>query len=253
MKIVRLRQPGGARHGILDGSTVHLTSSFPRSMADATGETVPLDAAELLAPTVPGKIMAVGRNYADHIAEMGYEVPDRPSLFMKPPNAVVATNGVVVLPPTHLSNHVEHEAELAVVMGRPARSIAPEDALSHVLGFTCADDVSARDLQRSDDSVVRGKGFDTFCPLGPCIETELDLVRGVAITCRVNGELRQDGHTSNLLFDVPHLISYLSQFTTLLPGDVVLTGSPGGSGPLAAGDQVEIEVPEIGTLRHSVQ
>lgn len=251
MKLVRVYQPEGPRYGILEDDVVHLTSGQSTSVEHRTGESLALSEAKLLVPTEPSKILGVGRNYADHIAEMGFDVPDRPSLFMKPPSALLAAGGDVVLP--EVSTRVEHEAELAVIIGRRARSIEPETAPSHILGYACADDVSARDLQQTDDSVIRGKGFDTFCPLGPWIETELDIRNGVGVRCTVNGEVRQNGNTRHLLFDVPYLVSYLSQFTTLLPGDVILTGSPGGTGSLRPGDQVEIEVDGVGTLRHGVR
>jgi 2-keto-4-pentenoate hydratase/2-oxohepta-3-ene-1,7-dioic acid hydratase in catechol pathway len=183
---------------------------------------------------------------------MGYAANQNPAIFMKPPETLIGPHGTVVLPPRSLSKQVEHEAELAVVIGRPARFVSEADALSYVFGYTCANDVSARDLQRVDTNSTRGKGFDTFCPVGPWIETELDLTPGVAVRCRVNGEPRQDGTTLDMISSVPFFISYLSQFTTLLPGDLLLTGSPGGSGSLEPGDRVEIEVGGVGVLHHRV-
>jgi 2-keto-4-pentenoate hydratase/2-oxohepta-3-ene-1,7-dioic acid hydratase in catechol pathway len=183
---------------------------------------------------------------------MGYVRSADPSVFFKPPTAVIGPGDAVMLPPSTLSRRVEHEAELGIVIGREGRFITEDDALNHVLGFTCADDISARDLQRSDPYPTRAKGFDTFCPIGPWLETDVSLTAGLRIQCRVNGVTRQDGSTSEMIRDVPFIISFVSQFTTLLPGDLLLTGSPGGSGPLVDGDVVEIEIDGIGVLRHFV-
>lgn len=254
MRIVRIERDGRTVMGILEGDDVRLVEDLPVPGQEPrwTGERVPFVGSRLLEPVVPSKVIGVGRNYVDHIIEMGYEMPVRPSLFMKPPTALLPPGGTVVLPPTEVSTDVEHEAELAIVIGRIARWVDEEHALDVILGYTCADDVSARDLQRSDDSVIRGKGYDTFCPLGPWIETEVDLAAGLPVRCTVNGELRQDGDTSSLLFGVPTLIAYLSSFMTLLPGDVILTGSPGGSGALRPGDEVRIDIGGIGELVHHV-
>ena len=252
MRFLRLSRHGSARYGLVRDQTVHLIDRAPFDGYDETGETVPLRAAELLTPVEPATIFCVGRNYLDHIAEMGYPVPTSPNLFLKPATTLVPTGGTVVLPPKSVSSEVEHEAELAVVVGAVTRNVSPEQALSHVFGYTVADDISARDLQRADGNNMRGKCFDTFCPLGPWVETDLDPTSGVAIRCRVNDELRQDGTTTDLVFGVPYLVSYLSAFATLLPGDLILTGSPGGCGPLNPGDQVEIEVAGIGRLVHDV-
>ena len=249
---MRLVGRHGPTWGVVVEDGVHLLAAQPWLPQVRTGVVVPLAEAVLLAPAAPSKILCVGRNYEAHRQEMGYAGAPTPSIFLKPPTAVVGPGEAVELPPTRLSGRVEHEAELAVVIGREARMVAPEQALDHVLGYTCADDVSARDVQRADPYPTRGKGFDTFCPLGPWIETDLDLTAGAVVRCRVNGTLRQEGSTLDMTLDVPGLISHLSQFTTLLPGDLVLTGSPGGSGPLSAGDLVEIEIGGVGLLRHGV-
>lgn len=253
MRTVRIRHAGQASHGVVREGTVALLDRAPFDGGVETGVQLPLSEVELLVPTSPSKILCVGRNYRGHIQEMGYEVPAEPALFMKPQGTLLAAGGTVVLPPPSLSEQVQHEAELAVVIGRRARDIAPHEVVDHVHGYTVADDVSARDLQRRDTSLIRGKGFDTFCPLGPWIETEVDPSAGLSIRCLVNGQLRQDGDTRELVFDVPFLISYLSRFTTLEPGDVVLTGSPAGTGDLGHGDEVEITIEGIGTLRHGVR
>jgi 2-keto-4-pentenoate hydratase/2-oxohepta-3-ene-1,7-dioic acid hydratase in catechol pathway len=253
MRIVRVDVSGETHWGVLRDEAVELLTAPPFEAIVPSGRTVPLTDVTLLAPTVPQKIICLGRNYGAHVTEMGYVTTELPSLFMKPPGAVIGPDDLVVLPPTWLSTHVEHEAELAIVIGRGGRFIEEADALDAVLGFTCADDVSARDLQKSDPHPTRGKGFDTFCPVGPWIETDVSLDDGLAIRCRVNGDLRQDGSTSQMIFKVPFLVSYISQYTTLVPGDLILTGSPGGTLPLRDGDVVEIEIEGVGLLRHGVR
>ena len=252
MKFARIMHDGRPIWAVVEDQVLRLVDTDPYQPYRLTGETIALAEAKLLAPVSPSKLMCLGKNYAAHRAEMGHDDTPVPSIFMKPPTTLLGPGGDVVLPPPWLSTHVEHEAELAVVIGRPARLVSEADALDYVLGYTCANDVSARDLQRSDPHPTRGKGFDTFCPIGPWIETELDLDAGVAVRCRVNGELRQDGSTDQMTFGVRFLVSYISQFATLLPGDVLLTGSPGGSGPLRPGDVVEIDIEGVGVLRHGV-
>ncbi len=200
---------------------------------------------------VPSKIVCIGRNYAAHAKEMGNEAPSEPLLFLKPPSALLDPGGRIVLP--EVSARVEHEAELGVVIIAPARAerAGREDALAYVFGYTCVGDITARDLQKKDGQWARAKGFDTFCPVGPWIETELD-PRALAVRCRVNGETRQDGVTSNMIFDVPTLLAYASRMMTLEPGDLIVTGTPEGVGPLVGGDRLEIEVGGVGVLRTSV-
>lgn len=253
MRIARVLVGEEQRYGEVVGDKVRLWTAAPWHQGRPTDERVAMSQASLLAPAQPSKIVGVGRNFRAHIEEMGYEVPSLPSAFLKPPSALLDPGGSVVLPPVSVSNHVEHEAELAVLIGREARRVPPERALEYVFGYTCANDVSARDLQRSQPTPTHGKGWDTFCPVGPWIETELDLRAGVQIECRVNGALRQQGHTSDMVFDVAAIISYVTSFMTLFPGDLLLTGSPGGSGPLADGDEVQISIEGIGTLHHGVR
>jgi 2-keto-4-pentenoate hydratase/2-oxohepta-3-ene-1,7-dioic acid hydratase in catechol pathway len=248
----RVDHAGRTWWGIVGDTDVHLVEGDPCTTYRETGTTVGRETATFRVPTTPSKIFCLGKNYGAHRAEMGFVDVGTPSIFMKPATTLLDPGGSVVLPPPDLSSTVEHEAELAVVIGRPCRFVPERDALAHVLGFTCADDVSARDLQRGDPHPTRGKGFDTFCPVGPWIETDLDLDTGVPIRCSVNGEVRQTGTTSDMTYSVPFLVSFLSQFSTLLPGDLLLTGSPGGTGPLRAGDRVEIEVGGVGVLRHGV-
>jgi 2-keto-4-pentenoate hydratase/2-oxohepta-3-ene-1,7-dioic acid hydratase in catechol pathway len=255
VRIVRVDHGyGHGRYGLLDDdhSTVRLLTGHPFAELDLTGETTTLAESRPLVPVTPSKVLAVGRNYAQHATEMGLPLGEQPSVFLKPPQSLLAHGHDVVLPPRDLSGHVEHEAELAVVIGRAARNVKAADAFDHILGFTCADDVSARDLQRGDPQLTRGKGFDTFCPLGLAIDTDVSADRDYEITCSVNGVQRQRASTAELIFPIPFLIEWLSAWTTLVPGDVVLTGSPAGTGPLQPGDQVEIAVTGVASLHHGV-
>ncbi len=203
----------------------------------------------LLAPVQPSKIICIGRNYVDHAKEHGVEVPEIPMLFLKPPSALIGHRDSIVLPPQ--SSKVEHEAELGVVIAKPGRWIQPEQAADYIFGYTIANDVTARDLQRKDGQWTRGKGFDTFCPVGPWIETDLDPY-DVLITCRVNEEIRQMASTRDMVFSIQQLIAYISSVMTLQPGDLVLTGTPAGVGPLEPGNQVAIHIEGIGDLINSV-
>ena len=214
-----------------------------------SGQAAPLDSVTLLAPVIPTKIYCVGRNYADHAKELGNEVPAEPLIFIKPPTTVIGPGDAIRLP--SLSSNIQHEAELAVVIGRLTRRVAIENALDSVFGYLCANDVTARDLQRGDGQWTRGKWFDTFCPLGPWIETDVDASAGLGVRCTVNGETRQDGTTADFLFNIAELIAYCAAFSTLLPGDVLLTGTPAGVGPLVAGDRVTVEIDGIGSLTNT--
>jgi len=204
---------------------------------------------KLLAPLTPSKIIGVGCNYVDHAREQGAEIPEYPILFMKPVSALIGPLAEILLPPQ--SRQVEHEAELAVVIGRQGRWISVANAEKYIFGYTIANDVTARDLQSRDGQWTRAKGFDTFCPLGPWIENELDLSDRL-ITCRVNEDLRQMTSTREMTFPIPQLISYISSIMTLLPGDVILTGTPAGVGPLHPGDKIEISIEGLGTLKNTV-
>ena len=216
-----------------------------------TGVQVPLDDARLLAPVIPrSKVVGIGKNYADHVAEMGGgQPPSEPLIFLKPNTSVVGPGDPIVLP--RQSANVHYEGELAVVIGRICKDVPPERVPEVVFGYTCANDVTARDLQSSDGQWSRAKGFDTFCPLGPWIETELDH-RDLALSTRVDGETVQDSRTSLLIHDVVTLVSYVSSVFTLLPGDVILTGTPAGVGRIVAGQRVEVEIEGIGTLSNPV-
>ena len=233
-----------------EGSTAHLLSDPPWLLGEHGAGSIPLEDGALLCPVQPSKIVCIGRNYAAHAKELGHEVPAEPLLFLKPPSALVGPGGVVRLPPE--SARVEHEAELAVVIGERARNVGKDRALAHVFGYACACDVTARDLQRKDVQFTRAKGFDTFCPVGPWIETELD-PKKLRIQCRVSGQTRQDGSTEGMLFDVPTIVSYVSRMMTLEPGDLILTGTPEGVGPLVGGDALEVEIERIGVLKLRVE
>jgi len=229
------------RVGPVDGSPF---SDYRRMNAS-----LPIEAVRLLAPVEPSKIICVGRNYAEHAREHGAEVPQIPLLFLKPPTALIGPGANIVLPPQ--SQQVEHEAELAVVIGKAGRWIPVDRVKEYIFGYVAANDVTARDLQQRDGQWTRGKGFDTFCPVGPWIETELNPA-DVLVTCRVNDEMRQMASTREMVFTVPQLIAYASSIMTLLPGDILLTGTPAGVGPLNAADVVEVTVEGIGTLRNPV-
>ena len=211
---------------------------------------IPIQSVKILPPVVPGKIIGVGRNFAEHAKEHGVEIPEIPLIFLKPPSTVIGPDETIEIPPQ--SKLVEHEAELAVVIGKTGRWISPEDAQSHILGYTIANDVTARDLQRRDDQWTRSKGFDTFCPLGPWVETDLD-ASDTVITCRVNSIVRQMASTWEMVFSVNQLIAFISSVMTLSPGDVVLTGTPAGVGQLEAGNIVEISIEGIGVLKNDVR
>lgn len=250
MRVVRFAGDAGPQFGVVEGTDVAVITPHPFAAYRRTGTAVPLDGLRLLAPVIPSKIVCVGRNYRRHAAELGNEVPEEPLLFLKPSSSVIGP-GEEIRYPTDLSSEVHHEAELAVVMSGIVSRATPEEAAAGIFGFTCANDVTARDLQRSEDQWTRAKGFDTFCPLGPAIATDID-PGDVAVRCLVDGELRQDGSTADMIFDVPTLISYISQVMTLLPSDVVLTGTPEGVGALSPGQTVRVEIDGIGALENAV-
>jgi 2-keto-4-pentenoate hydratase/2-oxohepta-3-ene-1,7-dioic acid hydratase in catechol pathway len=214
-------------------------------------EPLPLQQATLLAPVTPSKIVCVGRNYREHAQELGNEVPAEPLLFLKPPSSLLAPGGVVQMPTA--SQRVDYEGELALVIGKRATKVkADADWRSYVRGYTLANDVTARDLQKKDGQWTRAKGFDTFCPVGPLVSDEVDPLAGLTVETRVNGELRQTGSTKDFIFGIPELLAYITAAITLEAGDLVLTGTPAGVGALKPGDQVAIAVTGLGELRHSV-
>lgn len=253
MKIGRIETEKGLRWVSADGGELRLLTGDPFSGRTAPGAAASsVSSAKPAPPVTPSKIVCVGRNYVAHAAEHGADVPNEPLLFLKPPSAVIGEGSVIVLP--KLSRQVEHEAELAVIIGRRCRGVDPASAWQHVLGVTCANDVTARDLQRSDAQWTRGKGFDTFCPLGPWIVTDLseDEVEDLGVSCTVNGDVRQRARTSQMVFSPTFLIAFISQVMTLEPGDVILTGTPGGVSPLEPGDEVTVAVEGVGALTNPV-
>lgn len=227
--------------GRIDGSPF---AEFHRSEA-----VIPLNSVQLLAPVLPGKIVCVGRNYAEHVKETNAEIPTTPLVFLKPPSAVIGPLATIYLPPQSLQ--VDHEAELAVVIGKPARWVQPDEAFSYIYGYTAGNDVTARDLQRKDSQWTRSKGFDTFCPLGPWVDTDFNPADAM-ITCHINGELRQMSSTRDMIFHIDQLVAFISSIMTLEPGDVIMTGTPAGISPLHPGDVVEVSIDGIGTLRNNV-
>ena len=249
MKVARFAHGESISFGIVDEEEhelVVLKSDPLFAGFDTTGERVPLSAARLLAPVIPrSKVVAVGKNYREHAEEMGGEAPAEPLLFLKPNTSVIGPGEPIVLP--HQSDEVHHEAELAVVIGRICRDVPPERVNDVILGYTCGNDVTARDHQAADKQWTRGKSHDTFCPLGPWIETDLD-ADAQRIVTRLEGEVVQDGPTSDMVHGVPELVSFASKAFTLLPGDVILTGTPAGVGLVDAGQRVEVEVDGIGVL-----
>lgn len=248
MKIARFRRGESILFGIVDDDLVVLTGDPMFAGFDTTGERVPLADATLLAPVIPrSKVVCVGRNFRAHAEELGNEVPAEPMLFLKPNTAVIGPDDEVVRPPQSAETHFE--GELAVVIGRIAKNLAVADALDVVFGYTVGNDITARDLQQRDGQWSRAKGFDTFCPLGPVIETEFDPA-SATLTSRVNGEVRQSAPLSDMIHSVPEIIAYASAAFTLLPGDVILTGTPAGVGAFVEGDVLEAEVSGIGVLRN---
>ena len=250
MRICRIALDGEHPYGVIEGDAVALITGVPWGAFEPDGRVLKLSDVRLTAPVLPSKIVAVAKNYLDHVREMGGEAPPaEPMIFLKPSTSVIGPGDPIVLP--WQSEQVEHEAELAVVMGVWCRDVSVDDALDYVAGYTCANDVTARDLQRTDGQWGRAKGFDTFCPLGPWIETSVDL-DDADVSCLVNGEVRQAGTLDQMIRGVPEMISWISSVMTLVPGDVILTGTPAGVSPLAAGDSVSVSIDGIGTLTNPV-
>jgi len=249
--IARFTTGDDPRFGVVEGEQIAVVTGDPLYVPLApTGERVALDEVRLLAPVIPrSKVVGVGRNYADHATELGHELPTKPLLFLKPNTSVVGPDDPIVLPPG--SEEVHYEGELAIVIGRICKSVPRARVSEVVLGYTVANDVTARDWQRSDDQWARAKGFDSSCPLGPWITTDLD-TSSLRLTTRLDGQVVQDGSTSDLVFDVPALVEYVSAAFTLLPGDVILTGTPAGVGPITSGQRVEVEIEGIGALSNPV-
>jgi 2-keto-4-pentenoate hydratase/2-oxohepta-3-ene-1,7-dioic acid hydratase in catechol pathway len=248
-RYVRVNEPSGPTYAEVTGDELVLLSSAPWDGGAPTGGRVAHAAAALLAPLEPSKILGIGRNYRAHAAEIGHDVPKEPLLFLKPPSALLASGGAVLLPPE--SRRVDYEAELGVVIGKRCRRVARERALDYVFGYTVVCDVTARDLQRSDGQWTRAKGFDTFCPVGPEVATGLDPAV-LDIELAIGGEVRQRGNTRDMIFDVARLVAHASSVMTLEPGDLIATGTPHGVGPLGPGDRVAVRVAGLAALEFSV-
>lgn len=256
MKIVqaqRLEPNSMPFYAVMEGDELTLLASSPfsDSLRLRRGETCQRGDVRLLPPVIPSKVVAIGKNYQDHVKEMGGDKPpEEPLIFLKPNSSVIGLDDPIIHPSQ--SERVEHEAELAVVIGRKCHRVSEEEAMGVILGYTALNDVTARDLQRRDGQWSRAKGFDTFCPIGPALVTDLD-PNALRVTSRVNGETRQDGNTADLIFKIPRLIAHITAVMTLYPGDVIATGTPAGVGPLTPGDTVEVEVEGIGILSNPVR
>jgi 2-keto-4-pentenoate hydratase/2-oxohepta-3-ene-1,7-dioic acid hydratase in catechol pathway len=250
MRTCRYERGGREQFGVIEGDRVRALSAEPWAGGLPEGPPLPLAEVRLLAPVRPTKVVAVGRNYRAHATELGNDVPKEPLLFIKPSSAVVGPGDAIVIPES--SKLVHYEAELAAVMGRTlTRAAGAAEARQAIFGWTCLDDVTARDIQRAEGHFTRAKSFDTFCPVGPVVDTGVDPL-DLTVCCRVNGEERQRGHTRDMVFDPYQLVAFISQVMTLYPGDVVTTGTPEGVGPLKRGDWVEVEVSGIGVLKNPV-
>ncbi|MCF3175452.1 fumarylacetoacetate hydrolase family protein [Streptomyces sioyaensis] len=253
MRIARFSIDGNVGFGVVEGDELDVIKGHPFAEFERSGQKVPLDKVRLLPPVLPNKVVGIGRNYAEHAAELGNAVPDVPVTFFKPSTSVIGPGDPIGYP--SFSQEVHHEAELAVVIGRMCREVPRERAKDVILGYTCANDVTARDVQQREKQWARAKGFDSSCPLGPWVETGLepaDIAAGLAVQCTVNGEQRQLGRTSDMVRPVEDLIVHITEAMTLLPGDVILTGTPAGVGPLNVGDEVAVTIEGIGTLTNKV-
>lgn len=250
MKYLRYSLNNKAHYGILEDDLVHELSGDYFSGIHKTGQVVPLSEVRLLSPCTPTKIVCIGLNYRDHAEEFSLPIPKTPVVFLKPPSSVIGHLDEIIYP--EMSNRVDYEAELGVVIKQSAKNVPVSRAMDYVLGFTCANDVTARDLQPANGQWTIAKSFDTFMPLGPVITDEAD-ISDLRIQSRLNGKVMQDSNTSNLIFKVDYLISYLSGIMTLCPGDVIITGTPGGIAPMKPGDVIEIEIENIGVLKNMVK
>jgi 2-keto-4-pentenoate hydratase/2-oxohepta-3-ene-1,7-dioic acid hydratase in catechol pathway len=259
MKYCRIATNEGPQFGLIENvaGQEQITQTAPDGGIPVWSSTklarpISLATAKILEPVNPSKIVCVGRNYRDHVKELGNELPVEPLTFFKPPSSLIAPGENIVLPVT-LSDRIEYEGELAVVIGKKCRKIgAEEDVRPYIFGYTCADDITARDLQKKENQWTRAKGFDTFCPVGPFVTDQIDPWKGVKVETKVNGEVRQSGSTSLFIFPLDVVLRYISRVMTLLPGDLILTGTPAGVGPLAHGDHVTVSIEGIGTLANPV-
>ena len=249
MKIVRFTTDGKARYGVLEGQTVKAIEGKPFRYIKFTDQSYQRNEVKLLAPCEPSKIIAMGLNYHSHARELDLALPNSPLTFLKPPTAVIGPGANIIYP--SISARVDYEGELAVVIKKPVWRVAAVDALDYVLGYACFNDVTARDLQNHDGQWTRAKGFDTFAAIGPWVETELD-PSALILETYLNGKLRQRGNTADLIYSIPEIINFISNVMTLLPGDIIATGTPSDIGPMYPGDTVEVRIPRLGTLRNFV-
>ncbi len=249
MKIVRFSIGNKVGYGILDGETIQALEGKPYQHLTPSGHYYQLSGLKLLSPCTPSKIVALGLNYRQHAKELGAPLPNAPLVFLKPSTAVIGHEDNIIYPAA--SHRVDYEGELGVVIKKPVWRASIKDALDYVLGYTCFNDVTARDLQQKDKQWTRAKSFDTFAAVGPCIETKLD-PGNVTLETYLNGKLKQQGNTSDLIYSIPELINFISHVMTLLPGDIIATGTPSGIGPMYSGDTVEVKIEPIGTLRNHV-
>lgn len=249
MRLARALCGSEIAYGIVEGSALRIIEGNPFERIEPTEKVVPLSSVQLLSPVEPSKVIAVGLNYIDHAKELGMPVPEVPILFMKPSTAVIGPGEKIIHPSS--SEQVDYEAELAVIIGKRSKDIPESETPDRILGYSCGNDVTARDLQKKDGQWTRCKSFDTFCPLGPWIETELD-PSDLKIEAHLNGKVKQSSSTANLIFGVEFLVSFISRVMTLLPGDVILTGTPFGVGPMKRGDEIEVRIEGIGSLVNAV-
>ncbi|MGD9143854.1 MAG: fumarylacetoacetate hydrolase family protein [Dehalococcoidia bacterium] len=249
MKVVRFSKDNNTLYGILEKNIVHALRGTPYRHIDKTGKSYTPDEVKLLSPCKPSKVVALGVNYRSHGEEMSHRIPEEPLIFIKPSTSVIGPEADIVYP--SISQRVDYEGELGVVIGKRARYVPPQDTNKYIFGYTCVNDVTARDIQARDKQWTRGKGFDTFCPIGPFIETELN-PGNLMLETRLNGERKQYTSTADLVFAVDELVSFISQVMTLLPGDVIATGTTAGVGPMQPDDMVEVEIEGIGILKNYV-
>jgi 2-keto-4-pentenoate hydratase/2-oxohepta-3-ene-1,7-dioic acid hydratase in catechol pathway len=249
MKLARYVHKDHVCYGVLEGDILHELARPPFGGIEMRGKTCSLGEVELLTPVFPQKIVCVGLNYRDHAEEFGLQLPEDPVLFMKPPSALLAPGGAIVYP--EMSRRVDYEGELVLVCGKGCRDVTPQDAPACILGYTCGNDVTARDLQAKDGQWTRAKSFDTFCPLGPFVDTDIDPA-GLDIELRLNGEVRQSSNTGNMAFGPAELLSFASRIMTFYPGDVIMTGTPSGVGEMRPGDSVEVFISGLDPLRNTV-
>lgn len=250
MRFCRFLKDGSPAYGVITDDLVETIAPDPFSNWNKTCDVFPIDSVKLLAPCVPSKIVCVGLNYIDHASELSMDVPDEPIIFLKPATAVIGPEDAIVYPKT--SKHVDYEAEVGMVIGKTASCVSADDAAEYILGYTCANDVTARDLQRKDGQWTRAKGFDTFAPIGPWIDTDFDPA-GVTVKAILNGQIMQSSSTENMIFDFPHLVEFISAVMTLNPGDVIMTGTPPGVGPMVPQDVIEVDIEGLGVLRNVIK